>query len=484
VSEPWDLLVVGGGTAGLVGAYTGAALGARVALVERQRTGGDCLWTGCVPSKTLLAAASRAAQVRDLPSFISSGEVRVDFAGVMADIQRAIHAIEPVDSPDALREAGVVVMTGHLTFTGPREAVVAGEVQQFHQALLATGAGPRVPDLPGVAAAQPLTSETVWGLPGLPERMTIVGGGPVGCELGQAFARLGTHVTLVESGPRLLPHVDPDASHLVQRALERDGVLVLTGHRAIEVIPHAAPGSGEVVLAQAGQRRTVEPGVLLLAVGREPRTAGMGLEQAGVRLTRSGSVAVTRILRTSNSRIWAAGDVTPFEHLTHLAAYHAGIAAGNALLGLRRRAGTTPVPRVVYTDPEVAAVGAPTWSDAPSRPPRTVTRGHDHVDRAITDGRVDGFSRLALNATGTRVIGATVVSPRAGESIAGLTVAVGERMSLARLAATIHPYPTYGDGPWNAAVDDVRRRLAQPAAQAATRAVVSARRAWLGLRCR
>jgi pyruvate/2-oxoglutarate dehydrogenase complex dihydrolipoamide dehydrogenase (E3) component len=476
VAQPWDLLVVGGGTAGLVAAYAGAEIGARVALVERERTGGDCLWTGCVPSKALLWAASSVASARRAESFARVGTIEVDFAAVMAHVRSAISTIEPVDSPRALEEAGVTVIAGDAAFVGPRSVVVNGMTQPFHHVMVATGAAPTVPSIDGMPEAHVLTSETVWSLDVLPPRLLVVGGGPVGCELSQAFARLGSQVTLVESGDRLLLREDPEAARIIASALAADGVDVRLRHRVSRVVPHDHRRSGSAVVSDGQDEARLDYDAILVAVGRTPRTDGLGLEAAGVALTQSGAVVVDRYQRTSNPRVWAAGDVTPVPHLTHLAAAHAGAAASNALLGLRRSVPMNVVPRVTYTEPEVAAVGVPTWAATPRHQPRTVTRHHDHVDRAIAEGRTDGFSRLTLSPRGNRVIGATIVGPRAGESIAEMTLAVRTGTTTTGLASTVHAYPTYADGPWNAAVDEVRRRLAQPVVQRATRATLAARR--------
>jgi pyruvate/2-oxoglutarate dehydrogenase complex dihydrolipoamide dehydrogenase (E3) component len=477
VAQPWDLLVVGGGTAGLVAAYAGAEIGARVALVERDRTGGDCLWTGCVPSKALLSAAGAVAAARHAGAFAQVGPLDVDFAAVMAHVRSAIRTIEPVDSPRALEAAGVTVLAGDAVFTGPRSLIVDGATHKFHHAVVATGAAPRVPPVEGLDEGDVLTSETVWGLDALPPRMLVVGGGPVGCELSQAFARLGSRVTLVEAGHRLLPREDPEAASIVAAALAADGVDVRMGCRVQRVLPGLDPRSGIAVTSDGGGEHRVEYDAVLVAVGRTPRTHGLGLASAGVALTDAGAVVVDRYQRTSNPRVWAAGDVTPVPHLTHLAAAHAGAAASNALLGLRRSVAMNAVPRVTYTDPEVAAVGVPTWASAQTQQPRTITRHHDHVDRAIADGRTAGFSRLTLGPRGNRVIGATIVGPRAGESIALMTLAIRTRTTTTGLAATVHAYPTYTEGPWNAAVDEVRRRLAHPTVQRALAATLAARRA-------
>jgi pyruvate/2-oxoglutarate dehydrogenase complex dihydrolipoamide dehydrogenase (E3) component len=469
----WDLVVVGGGTAGLVGARTAAALGARVLLVERDRPGGDCLWTGCVPSKALLAAAARAAEARSAAALgVTVGEVSVDLAAVMRHVHGAIAAIEPEDSAEALEAAGVTVHRGTARLTGPQTLDIDGRSTPFRAALLATGATPVLPPVPGLREAGPLTSETVWDLDVLPRRLVVLGGGGIGCELGQGFARLGAEVTLVEALPRVLPGEDPDASALVARALQGDGARVLTGTR-VTAVRGTPGGPGEVTVQGAGGEWTLGYDRLLVAVGRRPDTAALDPAAAGVDLDDDGYVRIDDALRTTSPRIWAAGDLTRVSRWTHTAGVYGATAAANAVLGLRRTIDTIAVPRVTFTDPEVAAVGAATWARDGHPAPRTVTRRADRVDRAVAEGRTEGFSRLALGPR-SRVTGATVVGPRAGEALAELTLAVRTGLRTADLAATIHPYPTHADGPWNAAIDDVRARLGR--ARPATAALVGLRR--------
>ncbi|MFD2024624.1 dihydrolipoyl dehydrogenase family protein [Promicromonospora aerolata] len=475
--QPWDLLVVGGGTAGIVAAKTAARLGARVALVERDRTGGDCLWTGCVPSKALLAAAGRAAEARRAATLgVHVSGVETDFPGVMRHVRSTIAAIEPQDTPEALTAAGVHVIHGDAVFTGPTSVEVAGDRIDFHHALIATGGQPLVPPVPGLAEADPLTSDSVWNLESLPHRLVVMGGGSIGCELGQAFARLGSRVTLVEALPRLLPREDPDAAALVHGTLEHDGVEALAGTRAVAV--RGRPGeAGELVVDDDSGERVLPYDALLVAVGRRPGTGGLGLDAAGVDLEPRGFVTVDPQLRTSSARIWAAGDVTPHPQFTHVAGVHGSLAASNAVLGVRRRVDFSAVPRVTFTDPEVAAVGAPTWAHDGGAEPRTVTRQHVDVDRAQAESRTGGFSRLTLGVRG-RVLGGTVVGPRAGESLAEVTLAVRKGLTATDLAGTTHPYPTYGDGVWNAAISEVQSRLAAPTTRWLLTRLVALRRAW------
>ncbi len=438
-----DLLVVGGGTAGIVGSMAAAGFGASTVLVEQDRTGGDCLWTGCVPSKTLLAAAEHAAMVRVL-----TGK-SPEFSSIRERIFSAIETIEPVDSPAALEAAGVTVIKGALTFQGAGLAEVNGEMIKFRQALIATGAAPFQARIPGLDAKSTLTSEIVWDLEALPGRLCIVGGGPTGCELGQAFARLGTEVTMIVRS-RLLPKEDADAVSIIRVSLQNAGVRVLENTSIIQ----AVTTSQGIRLDTTGPD-TIETDVVLLATGRTPRTAGLGLERVGVELDRDGHVLTDSTMRTSNPRMWAAGDVTANPQFTHVAGVHASVAATNAVLGLKRRISST-VPRVTFTSPEVAAVGL-TSADTRLRQ-RVLTVRHTHLDRAVTQSATDGFTRLIVDRKG-KILGGTIVGPRAGESLAELTLAVQKGLSTSDVAGTTHAYPSYSDGVWDAAVADVRARL-------------------------
>lgn len=470
----WDLLVVGAGTAGLVGAQVAAATGARVLLVERARFGGDCLWTGCVPSKALLAAAHAAADARAASRYgISVGEVRVDGPAVLAAVRQAIRTIEPVDSPEAVRASGAETASGFVRFTGRDRADVDGVPVRFRQALVCTGSAPDLPDVPGLADVEPLTTDSVWELPDLPDRLAVLGGGTSGCELAQAFARLGVPVTLVEAGERLLSGEDPAASAAVTDALRRDGVDVRTGGAPVRVT--GGPRGGTLHLADG----TADFTRLLVTAGRTPRTAGLGLDAAGVEVDGRGCVVVDEALRTTNPRIWAAGDVTGHPAYTHVAGVHGNTAALNAVLGLRRRIDLSAVPRVTFTRPEVAAVGEPTADPGPDR--QVHTQGLDHADRAIAEQSTEGFTRLVVDGR-HRVRGATVVGPRAGEALAELTLAVSQGLTTSDLTGAMHPYPTYADPQWNAAIADVRGRLTGRSGMLAVTALRRARRALLALR--
>jgi pyruvate/2-oxoglutarate dehydrogenase complex dihydrolipoamide dehydrogenase (E3) component len=449
-----DLLVIGGGTAGLVGAKTAARLGARTLLVEYGRTGGDCLWTGCVPSKTILSAAARSVAER-----AASGR-STPFSEVRERIAKAISTIEPDDSPESVRAEGAVVLVGTARFTAPGEAEIDGRKVRFRQALIATGSAPSVPDIPGLQEATTVTSETIWDLEELPERLAIIGGGPISCELGQAFARLGAAVTIIaRSG--ILPKEDREAAALVRTSLETDGVTVLERSRVDRV---RNDGETTVHLAD-GQRITAD--VVLAAIGRKARTSGLGLAAAGVECDSKGQVVVDPSMRSSNPTIWAAGDVTPHPEFTHLAGVYASVAASNAVLGLRRKASPT-VPRVTYTSPELAAVGltGPAFAEH-----TTSTVHHSDVDRAVTEEQTGGMTRLVIGKRG-KILGGTIVGPRAGESLAELTLAVHQGLGTRDLAGVTHPYPTYNDGVWNAAIAHARSSLDSRMAGAAVKSLL------------
>jgi pyruvate/2-oxoglutarate dehydrogenase complex dihydrolipoamide dehydrogenase (E3) component len=449
--DAYDLAVVGAGSAGLTAARTAARLGARVLLVERDRMGGDCLWTGCVPSKALLHVAADVAAARRAADYgLDTPERPVDLSRVMTQVRKAIAAIEPHDSPDALTPLGIDTAAGNAVFAGPCTLEVDGRRIAFRYALIATGSAPSLPPVPGLAAVGPLTSNSVWEQTSLPDTLVVLGGGPIGCELGQAFARLGSKVTIVEALDRLLPREEPAASALLQQRLEAEGVTVLTGMSATKVEPgllHTAD-------------RTLPFDEILVTTGRSPNTLHLGLEAARIAVEPRGHVRVDARLRTTNPRVYAAGDVTSQSAFTHLAGVQAAAAVTDALLGVRRPIDYRAVPAVTFTDPEVASVGLTTTQATQEygEKARVRTLEHGRVDRAVADGRTDGFTNLVLGPR-DKIVGATVVAPRAGETIAHLATAIRLGWTPSRYAATVHPYPTYADGPWNTAIAEATDHL-------------------------
>ncbi|NYF16846.1 pyruvate/2-oxoglutarate dehydrogenase complex dihydrolipoamide dehydrogenase (E3) component [Microbacterium sp. AK009] len=451
----WDLIVIGAGSAGLVASRTAASLGARTLLIEAARFGGECLYTGCVPSKALIAAAHTAHTARTASRLgVDVEGVTVDFARVMAHVRASIAHIEPVDAPEALVAKGVFVLTGHARLTGSTELVVDGHRLRFRDAVIAAGSHPVTPDVPGAADLPILTNETFWDLDEQPESLLVQGGGPIGCELAQAMARLGTRVTLVHRGERILPREDAAASRLVHDALVRDGVDVRVKTTVTALTPAGSSGAGTARLSDG---KDVAFDRMLAAIGRRAATAGLGLDAAGVRLTPDGDVEVDRTLRTSNPRIRAAGDVTALPRFTHTAGFFASTAATNAVLGLSRTVDVAAVPRVTFTAPEVGAIGvAPV--DAQAKGLRVVTKEHDDVDRAVADHDTAGHTTLVIDRRG-RLQGASVVGPRAGEVLGELTTAVAAGLNVRALASTIHAYPTYADAAWNAAIGAAQEGL-------------------------
>ncbi len=457
----YDLVVVGGGTAGLTAAVGAASQGARTLLVERDRTGGDCLWTGCVPSKALLTAAERANTVRTAEELgVHSGGVTVDLAAVMAHVKEAIATIAPHDSPERLRTAGVEVVHGAGRFTGGDRLEVDGRTVRFRHAMIATGAMPLVPPIPGLREIEPLTSDTVWELTELPRRLVVLGGGPIGAELGQAFGRLGSQVTVVEMADGLLPREEPSARELVEASLAADGVEVRVGTKAVRVERDA--GATQLVVEHEGTEHAVPFDELLVAVGRRPNVEGLGLEAAGVELDARGAVAVDERLRTSNARIYAGGDVTMLLPFTHTAAAHGATVVQNALFGLRRSVDHERIPWVTFTSPEVARVGL-SVTEARERfgdRARVRTAKHAHLDRAVASAEPDGFATLIGDPKG-RIVGATVVGPRAGETIGEVVAWMAGGAKLSTIVRSTHAYPTWNEDLSAASLEELQAGLAR-----------------------
>ncbi|HQP65292.1 MAG TPA: FAD-dependent oxidoreductase [Quisquiliibacterium sp.] len=459
-----NLVVIGAGAGGLVSAYIAAAVKAKVTLVEGHRMGGDCLNFGCVPSKALIRAAKAARQVRKADAFgIVGAGGTVDFAAVMQRVHRVIADIAPHDSVERYTGLGVEVLQGHARITSPWRVDVTladGSTQSLttRSIVIAAGARPFVPPIPGLDAVGVLTSDTVWGLTELPRRLVVLGGGPIGCELAQSFARLGSAVTQVEMAPRLMGREDPEVSALVEAALKADGVHVLLGHQAVRA--EVVAGEKRLVVRQGAQEIAVPFDVLLCAVGRTARVTGYGLEELGIPLTPRGTIETNDHLQTRYPNIYAVGDVAgPFQ-FTHTAAHQAWYAAVNALFGRFRkfRADYRVVPWTTFTDPEVARVGL-SESDAQAQGiPYEVTRyGIDDLDRAIADGTAHGFVKVLTVPGKDRILGVTIVGEHAGDLLAEYVLAMKHGLGLNRILGTIHTYPTlseankYAAGEWKRA---------------------------------
>lgn len=442
----YNLVVIGAGTAGLVAAIGAAALGARVALVERQLMGGDCLNVGCVPSKSLVRTGRAWADVRDAGDLgveVPPGP-SVDFPAVMERMRRLRARISEADSAARYRGLGVDVFLGAGRFTGADTVAVAETTLRFRKAVIATGARAAVLPIPGLAEAGFLTNETVFGLTALPPRLAVIGGGPIGCELAQAFARFGAEVLLFEVAPGLLSREDREAAAIVERALARDGVRLVLGS-TIERVERA--GAARLLhYAAGGMAAQACVDAILVAVGRVPNVDGLGLETVGVAHDPHTGVTVDDRLRTTNRRIYAAGDVCSRYQFTHNSDAQARLVVQNALFLGRARASALTIPRVTYTDPEVAQVGLH-GDDARERGLRirTFVQELAHVDRALLDGEGEGFVKVHVREGTDTIVGATIVSRHAGEMLSELTVAMVHGVGLGRIARTVHPYPTQAE---------------------------------------
>jgi pyruvate/2-oxoglutarate dehydrogenase complex dihydrolipoamide dehydrogenase (E3) component/uncharacterized membrane protein YdjX (TVP38/TMEM64 family) len=459
-----NLVVIGAGAGGLVSAYIAAAVKAKVTLIEGHKMGGDCLNFGCVPSKALIRSAKMARQLSKAQELgIADAAGRVDFAAVMRRVHDVIRDIEPHDSVERYSGLGVEVLQGHARITSPWSVEVKhadGSLQTLttKSIVIAAGASPFVPPIPGLQEAGCLTSDTVWGLTALPKRLVVLGGGPIGSELAQSFARLGSQVTQVEMAPRVMVREDPEVSDLVAASLRADGVRLLTGHQAVRV---EVAGGEKRLVAKHGDAEVVIPfDELLCAVGRSPRVTGYGLEELGIPLTARKTIETNAHLQTLYPNIYAVGDVAgPFQ-FTHTAAHQAWYAAVNALFGRFRRfkADYRVIPWATFTDPEVARVGLSETEATEQGIPFEVTRyGIDDLDRAIADGTAHGFVKVLTVPGKDRILGATIVGEHAGDLLAEYVLAMKHGLGLNKILGTIHTYPTlaeankYAAGEWKRA---------------------------------
>ncbi len=441
----YQLVVIGAGTAGLVTAAGAAGLGARVALIERHRMGGDCLNVGCVPSKGLIAPARHWADARSAASSFHGPAVDGDgdFAAVMERMRRIRADIAPVDGAERFRSLGVDVYFGDAAFASENAVVVEGQTLRFRKAVIASGARAAAPPIPGLPSVPYLTNETLFDLTSRPEHLIVIGGGPIGCEMAQSFARLGSRVTLIDRGARLLPRDDSDASAIVQRSLTHDGVVF---HMQATIKGVESVNGGVVVqLTRNGQNVSVSGDRLLVAIGRAPNVEGLALEKARVAFTPQG-VTVDDRLCTSNPNIYACGDVCSRFQFTHSADFQARAVIQNALFFGRKKASALVIPWATYTSPEVAHVGhtAQSARDAKVEIQTFTVPMHD-VDRALLDGETEGFAKVHVKTGTDTIVGATVVAPHASELLAEVTLCMTNKLGLGAIGATIHPYPTQGD---------------------------------------
>lgn len=444
----YNLVVIGAGTAGLVCAAGAAGLGARVALIESNLLGGDCLNVGCVPSKAVIRASRAAHEIRYAAEFgISGGAgIAVDFGAAMERMRRLRSGISHHDSARRFRdELGVDVFFGQGRFAGPELIEVGGKHLRFAKAAICTGARAAAPPVPGLAETGYLTNETVFSLTEIPPRLAVIGAGPIGCELAQAFARLGSRVSIVgHRTEHILPREDPDAAEVLHKAMVREGIELFLPAQDLQV--SSRDGNKSLQFSTGGKQVALEVDEILVAVGRAPNVEGLGLEAAGIVYDARKGVQVNDRLQTSNPRVYSAGDICYPYKFTHTADALARILIANALFMGRQKSSALTVPWCTYTDPEIAHVGMYAH-DAEKKgiDVQTLTVPLSDVDRAILDGETEGFARVHLKKGSDRILGATVVARHAGEMINELSLAITNGLGLSAIGRTIHPYPTQAE---------------------------------------
>ncbi len=456
----YHLLVIGAGPAGLVAARAAAALGAHVALIERHQLGGDCLNDGCIPSKSLIRTGRLLADMRNAVNFgaLPPAEVGFDFKAAMQRMRRITARISRTDSAMNLAREGIHLFFGTARFTGADTVEVDGLPMRFKKALIATGSRSMLPDIPGLAQAGFLTNETVFDLQVLPRSLLVIGGGPLGCELAQVFARFGSRTLISHIEPLFLPQEERDAAQMVSDALARDGVEIHLNSTVTQV--RVEDGERVVELVSDGHTATTRVEAILTGIGRVPAVQGLNLEAAGVAYDADAGVHVDDFLRTSNPRVFAAGDVCLAHQFTNTAEASARIVVRNALFLGRQRMSALTIPWCTYTDPEVAHVGLYV-KEARQRhiPVKTFTIPMHDVDRAIADGEEDGFVKIHVREGSDRILGATIVARHAGEMINSISLAMVAGIGLRALANVVQAYPTQGAAIRQAADAYVQTRL-------------------------
>ena len=443
----YNLVVIGAGSAGLVSAYIGAAVKAKVALVEKHKMGGDCLNTGCIPSKALLRSAKMLSYAKRAGEFgFVRAEVDYNFADVMQRVRETVTRVEPHDSVERYTGLGVEVIEGEAKISTPWSVTVNGRTLTARSIIIATGAKPFVPPIKGLDQVTYLTSETLWELRERPDRFVVLGGGPIGSEMAQAFARLGSRVTQIEMGERILPREDPEVSRFIEAKFHAEGIRVLTGHQAVEV---RREGNRQwLICRQAGEEIEVDFDQLLIAVGRKANVSGFGLEELGIEIEAQGTLASDPFLRTRFPNIFCAGDVAGPYQFTHTAAHQAWYAAVNALFGQFKRfkADYRVIPWCTFTDAEVARVGLNESEAQQRKVAYEVTRyGIDDLDRAIADSEAHGWVKVLTRPGSDRILGVTIVGHHAGDILAEYVLAMKHGLGLNKILGTIHTYPTLAE---------------------------------------
>lgn len=443
----YNLVVLGAGSAGLVSSYIAAAVKAKVALIEKHKMGGDCLNTGCVPSKALIRSAKLLAYGRRAEEFgFRKTVTEFEFGEVMERVQRIVEKVEPHDSVERYTGLGVDCIQGEALITSPYTVEVAGRTLTTRGIILATGAEPFVPPIPGLDQVDYLTSDNLWQLRELPKRLLVLGGGPIGCEMAQAFARFGAKVTQVERAPQIMGREDPDVAEFVRKCFGAEGVRVLTDHAAKQVL---VEGDEHILVCEhQGQQVRIPFDRILVAVGRRPRVKGFGLEDLGVRLSDQGTVATDAFLRTNIPNIFCAGDVAGPYQFTHTAGHQAWYASVNALFGdfKKFRVDHRVIPWCTFTDPEVARVGLNESEAKQQNIPHEVTQFElAELDRAITEGEDKGWIKIITPPGKDKILGVTIVGTHAGDLLAEYILAMKHGIGLNKIFGTIHPYPTLAE---------------------------------------
>ncbi|MBW4577061.1 MAG: mercuric reductase [Aphanothece sp. CMT-3BRIN-NPC111] len=452
----YDVVILGGGSAGLVVASAAAQLKAKVALVERDRLGGDCLWYGCVPSKSLIHASRIAYEVKHASRFgIYCQDTQIDFAKAMGHVEQAIANIQPNDSPERFAGLGVEVIFGSGKFVDRHTFEVNGRHLKARAFVISTGSRPAIPEIPGLAEAGYLTNEQVFSIKQRPESLAVIGGGPIGCELGQAFSRLGSEVTIIASGDRILSKEDPEAAEVVQKQFQSENIRVLTKTRAerVEVV------DGKKYLWAGNQKIVVDE--ILVAAGRQPNIESLNLEAAGVEVGKQG-IRVNDKLQTTNSRIYACGDVIGGYQFTHVAGYEASVVLKNALFFPLNKANYKVIPWATFTDPELARVGL-TQKQAKEQYGDDVyvlKQDFADVDRAQAEAATAGFAKIITRGNG-EILGAHLVGPAAGELIHEVVLAMFHKLKVSALSGIIHVYPTLAEVNSKAALQLTKQKYAK-----------------------